>query len=322
MTEEKKNTEKERTEKAQSRTLWMISTVVLLIAAIALAAYSFSGGITGNVAADGTGTLTGDVIGMDDFGDMAIDFFNTRLSQTPGILVDVSETKGMYEVVINIQGQEVPLYFTKDGYWIAQGRELISITDLPPTPSTQPSGVIKSDAPEVELFVMTHCPYGTQAEKAMIPAIKELGDTVDAKVRFVHYFMHGEEEETETYRQVCIREEHPDVYMDYLACFLEDGDSARCLEQYNLDVSSCMESNAEEYYAEDSALSEGYGVSGSPTLVLNGAIISFTRSPAGALSTVCSAFNEQPEACSAELSTAGASPGFGYSEGSDTGGSC
>jgi len=28
---------------------------------------------------------------------------------------------------------------------------------------------------------MTHCPYGTQAEKGMIPVIESLGDLIDAK---------------------------------------------------------------------------------------------------------------------------------------------
>ena len=29
----------------------------------------------------------------------------------------------IYQVIIVVQGREVPLYFTKDGKWIAQGRD-------------------------------------------------------------------------------------------------------------------------------------------------------------------------------------------------------
>ncbi len=323
MTEE--NQEKIQKEK-KARNPWMYTTIIFVIIAIALAAASFSN-ITGQLVAptDTFGEDGGDIIPIDEIDELALDFFNTMLSETPGTLVEVNEVSGLYQVMISVQGQIVPLYFTKDGYWIYQGQDLISITELPDTQEPQqqqPSDIPKSDKPQVELFVMTHCPYGTQSEKAMIPAIKTLGDSVDFSVRFVHYFMHGEREEIETYRQVCIREEHPDIYLDYLACFLEDGDSEKCLSEYNLNIDSCMENNAEDYYAEDSALSQAYGVGGSPTLVINGVITSFTRSPAGALSIICSAFTEMPEECNVELSSTPASSGFGYAEGEDTQGQC
>ncbi|MCK4552709.1 hypothetical protein KAT80_00710, partial [Candidatus Pacearchaeota archaeon] len=170
-----------------------------------------------------------------------------------------------------------------------------------------------------------HCPYGTQAEKGIIPTIKALGDTIDAKIRFVHYFMH-EPEETETPRQVCIREEQPSKWYDYLGCFLEDGDSDRCLIEAKIDkakMNKCISSGkSDEYYAEDSALSEGYGVRGSPSLVINGVMINSGRSPAGYLETICSAFNEKPEECNLELSSASPKPMWGYEEGQDTGGQC
>jgi len=38
-----------------------------------------------------------------------------------------------------------------------------------PAPAAQE--LPKTAKPKVELFVMSHCPYGTQAEKAMIPVV-------------------------------------------------------------------------------------------------------------------------------------------------------
>ena len=65
---------------------------------------------------------------------------------------------------------------------------------------------------------------------------------------------------------------------------------------------------------------EKYGVQGSPTLVINGEVVQTGRDSASLLQTICSAFNEQPEACQTELSATSPSPGFGTGT-DETGGS-
>ncbi|MBI2124670.1 thioredoxin domain-containing protein, partial [Candidatus Pacearchaeota archaeon] len=192
------------------------------------------------------------------------------------------------------------------------------------TSQASSSQAIKSAKPKVELFVMTYCPYGTQAEKGLIPALNLLGDKIDAKIRFVHYFMHGDKEEQETYTQLCIREEQSGKYLSYLECFLEDGNSARCLAEAGIDktkLNSCTESKAKGYYASDSALSNSYGVQGSPTLIINGQEASSGRSSSALLSAICSAFSNEPEECSEQVSSEDPAPGFGYvGAGSHSGG--
>jgi protein-disulfide isomerase len=293
--------------KIKKKSPWMISTVVFAVIAVVLLVFMFMGG-----------GITGNVISEEDLGELALNFFNTQLSREAGELISVDQESGVYKVLVYVQEQEVPLYFTKDGKWIGQGSALFSITDqaTQPTPSQQqpPQDVPKSDKPEVELFVMTHCPYGTQAEKGFIPAIELLGDKIDASVKFVHYFLH-DPEETETPVQICIREEQGDKYLDYLKCFLEDGDTDRCLTKIKIDESkldSCIENKYEDLYATDSELSEGYGVRGSPTLVVNGQIISSGRSAEAYLTTICSAFNNAPAECEETLDSATPGPGFGY----------
>ncbi|MCK5605759.1 DsbA family protein, partial [Candidatus Pacearchaeota archaeon] len=146
-------------------------------------------------------------------------------------------------------------------------------------------------------------------------------------IRFVHYFMH-DPETPETPRQVCIREEQEDKFIPYLECFLEDGDSVRCIIEAEVDeaaMDECISNgNAEKYYAEDSALSQEYGVSGSPTLVVNGVIASSGRDSQSYLNAVCGSFNTPPEVCvTAEVSSASPAPGFGWDEtGSATTASC
>jgi hypothetical protein len=184
------------------------------------------------------------------------------------------------------------------------------------TSTPAPTQVTKSDKPKVELFVMTHCPYGTQSEKGIIPAFEALGTTADTKIRFVHYFMHGDKEEQETYTQICIREEQSTKFLKYLKCFLADSNSSRCIKNASIDsakLATCISTKAKDYYKVDSDLSNKYGVQGSPTLIINGAESNAGRNSASYLAGICAAFNKAPSACSNTLSSSNPSAGFGYS---------
>jgi glutaredoxin len=289
---------------------WVLSTFVLGIVVLILLSINFSGGMSGNV------------VSSTDAGNNLVEYLN-KVTDSEVTLISVEDEGNMYLTLIEFKGEEMPLYVTKDGSYYAPN--LVPLKIESSSNDQEQQDIPKSDKPEVELFIMTHCPYGTQAEKGIIPTINALGNTINAKIRFVHYFMH-EPEETETPIQVCIREEQPDKYLNYLGCFLEDGDSDRCLTKTGIDqtkMNTCIDSGkTDEYYAEDSSLSEGYGVKGSPTLVINGEIVSSGRDSASYLDTICSAFNEAPEECIVELSSSSPSPGFGSGTGSSTTASC
>ncbi len=267
------------------------------------------------------GVISGNVVSEGKVTDNLNDFIMAQTGGQAEIVRVDDFNDHLYEAIIKFQGREIPLYVTKDGEYLVQGLTALSVQEE----DSSSQDVPKSDKPVIELFVMTHCPYGTQAEKGLIPVIKALGDKIDAKIRFVHYFMH-EPEENETPRQVCIREEQSEKYLDYLECFLEDGDSARCIIKTGIDqnkLTTCINTNADRYYEEDSQLSKGYGVRGSPTLVINGQITSSGRDSQSFLNTICSAFNESPEECGLKLSSSSPSPGFGYSTtGSSTSAQC
>lgn len=299
--------------------VWMLASIVFALLFVLSLIFRGGTGITGNVISNqeaGSKTLS-----------LINDYFITEGSAT---LTGIEEESNLYKVNLLYNSQVTPVYITKDGKYLIMPNGLVDIAQLEATASQQgeeqpEAETPKSNKPVVELFVMTHCPYGTQAEKGLIPVLELLGDSIDGKIRFVHYFMHGDKEEQETYRQVCIREEQPEKYLDYLKCFLEAGNSEECLGNANIDkakLDSCIKDKSEGYYAEDSALSEEYGVRGSPTLVVNGVIVSSARSPAAYLSTICSAFNAPAEECTEQLSSTTPGAGFGY-EGSGTGqGSC
>jgi len=264
-----------------------------------------------------------------------LEFFNSQLTQGGGTLDSVVVESGLYRMNVNYNGKVLPVYFTKDGKFVAQGNELVSVSADDANPSTNsPSNgqpvaqdVPKSDKPTVELFVMSYCPFGTQAEKGILPVFAALGNKIDGKIRFVHYTMHGEKEDTENFRQLCIREEQGSKFNAYLQCTLNStstsapADPTACMQKLGIDsskVASCITGKAADYYAVDSQLSNQYGVQGSPTLVINGVEVSSARSPAALLATICSAFNNAPAECSQQLSSSNPSAGFGFNAGTDS----
>lgn len=202
----------------------------------------------------------------------------------------------------------------------------------------------KKDKPEVELFVMSHCPYGTQIEKGMLPAARLLGNKIDFSVKFVYYAMHGKKELDEQTLQYCIQKEYNDKYLDYLACFLKEGNTDDCLNEVELSgkMDTCIaETDAEfkitEKFNDKSTwlgnyppfdiykeLNEKYGIAGSPGLVINGAVASVSRNPASLLDAICTGFKDKPAECNEELSSENPSAGFGFTAtaASTSSGSC
>lgn len=277
-------------------------------------------------------------------------FVNTYL-MSGGAKVTVSnvtESYGLYKMTIKIGAEQtVDSYVSKDGKLffpqaldVAKtmgdaGGNLNSGDQAEETPVNVP----KTSKPEVELFVMTHCPYGTQMEKGILPAITALGKKVDFEIKFNDYAMHGEKELDESLKQYCIQKEQESKYTEYLTCFLKSSDTASCLASTKIDtkkMDSCVTKTDKEYkvkenfknnvdfkgsypsfnvYKEDNAK---YNVGGSPTLVINGTEVSAARDSASLLKTICSAFEEAPEECNTVLSSTSPSAGFG--EGAASGG--
>ena len=195
----------------------------------------------------------------------------------------------------------------------------------------------KSDKPTVELFVMSHCPFGTQAEKGIIPVIKLLKDKINFQVKFVNYAMHGKKEIDENTLQYCIQKEEPNKYIDYLTCFLEKGDTKGCLQKVGIDqkkIDECIKNADTKYnitknyndkaswagwrfpkYEVNNEENLKYGIQGSPTLVINGIVVQpQSRSPQAYLKAICEAFKNPPAECQKVLSNKSYDPGFGWTQ--------
>jgi hypothetical protein len=272
----------------------------------------------------------------------AVDFINKNLVQ-PGTTVtidNVTEENGLYKLSVKLSsGQTVDSYITKDGTkFFTQALDIAQIEKENQNTNqnanqTQPTEIPKNDKPVVELFVMSHCPYGTQIEKGILPVVQALGNKIDFEVKFCDYAMHGQKELTEELRQVCIKQVASDSYLNYLNCFLKAGDGEGCVKETKIDsakLNSCVSNIDNKYnitkYSTDhskwvsgqyppfdvyKADNEKYGVQGSPTLIINGVESQSGRDSASLLKTVCSAFTNAPSECSAKLSSDTPAPGFG-----------
>jgi len=268
----------------------------------------------------------------------AMEFINDNMLQEgmEASLLDAVEENGLYKMNLDIGGDEYESYITKDGeVFFVQGFKI-----KPEEPD-----ISKADIPDVKLFVMSYCPFGLQAQKALLPAYDLLKDKADIGVYFVSYIMHDKKEIDENLKQYCIQEEQNEKFYDYLSCFVIAGDSEGCLNSAGIDVNqmkACMTATDQEYkitekYNDSTTwlngryplfdvhkdLNQQYEVTGSPVLVINGKVLTISsRSPEEYKKAICEAFNTAPEECSQILSTDVASPNFGGGTGSSSGGSC
>jgi len=207
----------------------------------------------------------------------------------------------------------------------------------------------KKDVPDVDAYVMSYCPFGTQIEKGLIPVVELLKDKINFNVKFVNYAMHGKKELDENLRQYCIQKDNKEKYISYLKCFLASTqgskeEAEKCMKDNGINkasVDKCVKETDEEYgitkaYEDKSTWSSGrfplfsiydeenkkYGIRGSPHLMINGVSPNVGRDPEGLLKAVCLGFDKPPKECDTVLSSQNPSPGFGSGSSPSSGGGC
>lgn len=272
-------------------------------------------------------------------GNLAINYINNHLVKpgTSAKLERVRDLGNVYEVDTDYQGKIIPVYVSKNGklmflYAFNLSKEQQTSTQTQ-KPNTNNLNIPKRDVPDVKLFVMSYCPFGLQAEKALLPVMKLLGNKANITVHFVYYCMHGTKEVYENLRQYCIQNYQKDKYYDYLLCFVQTGDYQKCLTEAKIDsneLEKCMNETMRKYnitgylndkskwlsgrfpvFPIDMELNKKYNVRGSPTLVINDKVVEITRSPEAFKKAICSGFNNPPSECNVKLSASPTSPGIG-----------
>ena len=309
--------------KLKKTRIWQITSTilgVLLIISI----------FAGNFPKTKSSNLTGNEIA-----DKTVKFINQNLlqGQATATLKNVKESGNLYNLQLSIDGKDMDSYVTKDGKLLFP--QAVDLTKKPQLQQS-PENFQKSDKPKIELFVMSHCPYGTQIEKGIIPVVNGLKDKIDFEIKFVNYAMHGKKELDEQLRQYCVQRDYNDKYLSYLSTFLKSGDSNEALSAIShseADLAGCVKETDEKYKVTElynnpqknewsgsfppfkvhDAENKRYGIGGSPTLIINGKNINSGRDAQSLLNIICGAFANKPKGCSADMTSFGTpSPGFGF----------
>jgi glutaredoxin len=303
---------------------WMVATAILAVALVAVLATGFS--LTGKVAFTGSNFLT-----PEEAGKKAVEYINKNLVQsgTSASFVSANDLGSVYEVITSYQGKQIKVYTTKDGTFLFLSAFDTSVNLQKEQPPSQEFKPEKTDKPVAQLFVMSFCPYGQAAEKAMKPVVDLLGDKTTIEPHFIVSVsgttvnsLHGEYEANEDMRQACIWKYYGQKtfwnYVDYIDnnCNRDNIDTCwkDAAKNAGVDVSKiedCFTKEGLELMKSEEALTSKYGVTGSPTLIINGATYNGARTPEAYKQAICSAFTTPPSECSQTLSSSGSTASGG-----------
>jgi len=281
----------------------------------------------------------GDVVPPAACADKTITYINGNLVQQGSALqlVSVAESRGLYEMQAQYQSQKIVLYTTKDCTLL-----FTNTVNMSSSPSVQQGQQatrtpVKTARPAVDLYVMSFCPYGTQAETAMKPVYELLNAKTGIRLRYITTIggstidtvdsLHGPSEADEDVRQICINKYYPEKLWPYLESF---NNACYPLWQNSTALTACrketlvtlgMDSTKIETCASgtegfailqaDETEADKYGVSGSPTLIINGVTYSGARTPEAYKQAICNSFETAPAECSTVLSSASAAASSG-----------
>ncbi|MFA4876620.1 MAG: hypothetical protein WC586_04340 [Methanoregula sp.] len=316
---------------------WKIIAIIFMILFVATAVIGISGVSLSEAAR--SSFMSRSAPDASAHAEIAANFIQTNLVG-PGTsvrLVSVTEESGMYRLFLTIrsadeQEETLSVFMSKDGKYLFPSTFMVSQFN-PSEPGTVPvplassanacNSVAMAESPFLEAFVVSYCPYGQQIQKVLADIVSSL-PTIGAhiKVRYIGTVsngtvrsMHGSTEAKENLRQICIREEQPDRYWNYVSCFLNSMSSASCQNSTGVDtvkLSACTASpdRGLSYASNDFRLANSYGATGSPTLVLNGATASEFkfggRNPEAIKSMICCSFTDRPKTCNTTLASSSA----------------
>jgi len=162
---------------------------------------------------------------------------------------------------------------------------------------------VKKGQVTVDMYVMSKCPYGVQAEEGMFPALKALGSSVTFNLNFIGGIdssgnfssLHGDSEVKGDIVQLCAIKYEPAKYQDFILCMDQDGsipDSwEKCADSLGLNkapIKSCYEGNeGKQLLAASFTASENAGAQGSPTIKINGKDYGGQRDSASFTRAIC-----------------------------------
>jgi len=284
--------------------IWMSVSIVLAVILVISLGFNFSG----------------KSISKDAAGNKAVDFIKTSFGADVSEFTNVTDLGKIYEITVPYQGQDIPVYMTKDGkYFISSAIDIAAVASTASNTATTAKEVPKTDKPKVELYIWGYCPYGVAAQGPLAEVANLLKNSADFEA-VLYYAGHGDHEVQQNKIQACIQKLAKDKYWNYAAGFVktiypkcggdivcDKNESVALMKSLGIDsakVMSCVDSEGVSLTEADSLRASDNGVTGSPTLMINGVVVNVASRTAEAYKTaVCNAFNNAPSECSSTLSS-------------------
>jgi hypothetical protein len=219
-------------------------------------------------------------VSKDKAGEDAVTFIKDNLVN-PGTelsLTQMEEESGVYKMNFDIMGQDEIVYITKDGKYLFT---YPPIDMQPPAPKE----LSKKDVPEADLFVMSFCPFGNEAEELIMPIAKLLGDKADIELHYILYSgyatgypeycfdeeeqycsMHGIQEVNQDIREMCVQKYQKDKLWDFVKAINEQATSENVDSEWEgiaqnaginvSQIKTCQADEAEALLAQESNLTK------------------------------------------------------------------
>jgi len=254
-------------------------------------------------------------------------FLNENLLQgTTGSIENVEDIGGLYRLELEIAGKKYDSYVTKDGNLLfPTAIDLTQNTQTQQQPETRKTEEIpKTDKPVVDLFVMSFCPFGNQAENTLLPVYNLLKDKVNWNINYIVGVtgntvnsLHGQKEVDQDMREACVNEDYGlDKFWDFITYVNDNcGSAGECWKEAANKagisaekIQNCVDERGLELMKENAQESNEAGASGSPTMIINGVKTRTVYQYGDSESykeTICSAFKNPPEECSETLDSSG-----------------
>lgn len=239
---------------------------------------------------------------------------------------EVTEDGDLYKITVSANGQDQPVYVTKDGTKFIQSA--ISFDDIAKqqeeakkqeADASKPAP--QSDKPEVNLYVMSFCPYGNKSEDTLKSVYILLKDKVNFNFHYIVTVegdkissLHGQKEVDQDEREACVLKNYgKGKWLDFVTYVNDkcgsDGScwqtGAQSLAIDTAKISACASSEGAALMKADAEISSAAGASGSPTMTVNGqttkVVYQYGNSEAYK-KAICDAFNTAPAECSKTLS--------------------
>ncbi len=273
------------------------------------------------------------------------DYINTNLIVDDSVVANITDVNdlgnGLYGLAFEVDQNDA---IVGEGFVYSNGQKLIlaqGIFDLdeaievPVVEEPTETVYTKSETPNVDLYIMSFCPYGLQAVDIFDAPVKQLGEKINFELNYVIYSnyasnygqpwadycltenedycsMHGIEELKEDVRELCIQRDQKDklwAYMDLLVADYQAGkvspsNIASLWTTYATSagvdinaVETCVANDTVELLESQVIKNYAYSVQGSPTAIINDTTYAGARSASAFQDAICSAFNQVPEEC-------------------------